>query len=73
MLPLASKVAATMQRRLRYLLAAVPFCALSFAVPLVNRVEPRIFGLPFLLVWIAFWVIVTPPCMWLVGRIEGHW
>lgn len=62
-----------MQRRLRYLLAAIPFCAVSVAVPFVNRVEPRILGLPFLLAWIAFWVLVTPIFVWAIGRIEGHW
>lgn len=44
----------------RLLLALVPAFALTFAVPLVNRAEPRIFGLPFLLVWIVLWVAVTP-------------
>ncbi|HTZ55010.1 MAG TPA: DUF3311 domain-containing protein [Candidatus Acidoferrum sp.] len=62
-----------MQQRLRFLLAAIPFAALSVAVPFVNRVEPRVLGLPFLLVWIAFWVIITPACIWTLGRIEKHW
>ena len=62
-----------MQRRVRYLLAAIPFCAVSVVVPFVNRVEPRIFGLPFLLAWIAFWVLVTPAFIWGIGRIEGRW
>jgi hypothetical protein len=63
----------SMQRRLTILLAAIPFGALSIAVPFVNRVEPRILGLPFLLVWIAFWVVISPLFIWLMGRIEGHW
>ena len=45
---------------LRVLIAAIPAIMLSLAVPLVNRVEPRIFGLPFLMVWIVCWVAVTP-------------
>jgi hypothetical protein len=62
-----------MQDRLRFVLAALPIAALSIAVPLVNCVEPRIFGLPFLLVWIAAWVILTPAIIWVIGRLEGHW
>ena len=62
-----------MQRRLRFLVAAIPFGALSIGVPFVNRVEPRILGLPFLLAWIAFWVLATPLFLWLVGRIEKRW
>jgi len=62
-----------MHRRLRFLLAAIPFGALTLAVPFVDRVEPRIFGLPFLLVWITGWVLVTPAFIWGVGRSEGRW
>ena len=55
------------------MLAAVPFAALTIAVPFVNRVEPRIFGLPFLLAWIAVWVFLTPFFVWRIGRVEGRW
>lgn len=55
------------------LLAAIPFAALSIAVPLVNRIEPRIFGLPFVLAWIVAWVLLTPAFLWGVGRIERRW
>ena len=44
---------------------------LTFAVPLVNRVEPRIFGLPFLLAWIAFWVILTPLFVYSIYRLDN--
>lgn len=44
----------------RFVLAAVPVAMLLGALPLVNRVEPRILGLPFLLVWLIFWVLMTP-------------
>ena len=62
-----------MQRQLRFVFAAIPVVALTVAVPFVNRVEPRILGLPFLLAWIAFWVILTPLFIWQVGRIERRW
>lgn len=41
-------------------LGAIPFITLVFALPLVNRVEPVILGLPFLLFWILGWVLLTP-------------
>ncbi|HEV7179833.1 MAG TPA: DUF3311 domain-containing protein [Candidatus Baltobacteraceae bacterium] len=62
-----------MHRRTRFILAAIPFIALSVAVPFVNRVEPRIAGLPFILAWIAFWVLVTPAFVWQIGRVERRW
>jgi len=51
----------------------VPLAALTVAIPLVNRLEPRILGLPFLLVWIFCWVFLTPAFIWTVGRLERHW
>jgi uncharacterized protein DUF3311 len=45
---------------------------LTFAVPLANHVEPRVFGFPFLLVWIFFWVLAAPACLYGVYRLEGR-
>ncbi len=58
---------------LRAVLTATPIVALTFAVPLVNRVEPRFFGLPFLLSWIVMWVLLTPAFLWMVTRTERRW
>jgi hypothetical protein len=49
--------------KLALLFAAVPFLMLVFALPLVNRLEPVILGLPFLLFWILIWVVLTPPIL----------
>lgn len=58
---------------LRVMLAAIPIAALSIAVPFVNRVEPRVLGLPFLLFWIVAWVLLTPVFVWTIGRVERRW
>ncbi|MGC9993004.1 MAG: DUF3311 domain-containing protein [Candidatus Cybelea sp.] len=58
---------------LRALLAAIPLVALTIAVPLANRAEPRIFGFPFLMVWIMAWVLSIPAFLWMVGRVERRW
>lgn len=57
---------------LRLVLAVLSPIMLTFAIPLVNRTEPRVFGFPFLLVWIFLWVAVTPLCLWGVYRLEGR-
>ncbi len=51
-----------MHKGTRYalLLASIPFITLVFLLPLVNRIEPRILGLPFLLFWIVGWILLTP-------------
>lgn len=59
-------------RAARLALAAIGPLMLSFGVPFVNRVEPRIFGLPFILAWIVFWVLATPVTLYLIFRAEGR-
>lgn len=54
----------------RVLVAALPFAALTVAIPLVNRIEPRIFGMPFLLGWILAWILAAPVFLWVAGRLE---
>jgi hypothetical protein len=56
--------------RIALLLGAVPFLMLVFALPLVNRVEPVILGLPFILFWILIWVALTPLVLFAVYRLE---
>jgi hypothetical protein len=56
--------------RLALLLGAVPFLALVFALPLVNRIYPVVFGLPFLLFWILAWVMLTPLILFIAYRVE---
>ena len=51
-----------MQKGTRYalLLGCIPFLTLVFLLPLANRIEPVILGLPFLLFWIVLWILLTP-------------
>jgi hypothetical protein len=54
--------ATSMQKGTRYglLLGCIPYVTLVFMLPVVNRTEPVILGLPFLLFWIVTWVFLTP-------------
>ena len=54
----------------RIVLAALPSLMLTVAVPLVNRLEPRIAGLPFLLAWLIFWMLATPLCLAAANRFS---
>ncbi len=51
-------------------LALVPVLALTAGIPFANRLEPRVFGLPFLLAWIVGWLLLTPLFMAAVYRID---
>ena len=46
----------------------VPFALFVFALPLANRVEPVILGLPFLAFWVLISVILSPLAIWLASR-----
>ncbi len=43
--------------------SGIPFLALTIGPLFANRLEPRIFGLPFLLAYLVFWVLATPVFM----------
>ena len=51
-------------------LAAIPAIALTIGVPFANQTQPRVLGLPFLLVYIIVWILLTPAFMYAVYRIE---
>ena len=55
-----------------YLLAGIPFFAVSFGVCFANRDEPVWFGFPFLLMYLIFWICTTPLFLWLADRSAGQ-
>lgn len=54
------------------LFALIPFAAMCFSVPLWDRVEPTVLGLPFNLFWLLAWILLTPACMWGAYRAENR-
>jgi Protein of unknown function (DUF3311) len=54
------------------LLALVPAVAILGAPWFANRVEPRILGMPFLLGWIVFWVLMASVVMAIIGALDGR-
>jgi hypothetical protein len=51
-------------------LVLVPMIAILGAPWFANRIEPRIFGMPFLLAWISGWVLCTSLVLWFVDSRE---
>ncbi|MFF2325508.1 MULTISPECIES: DUF3311 domain-containing protein [unclassified Streptomyces] len=46
----------------------VPYVLYLGVLPLVNRVDPVILGLPFLFVWLLGATLLTPVAVWLTRR-----
>ena len=44
-------------------LAVLPFLGILVGVPLLNRVEPLVFGMPLVLAWIVLWILLTAAIM----------
>ncbi len=52
------------------LLAVVPALAILGAPWFANRLEPRILGMPYLLAWIVFWIVMTSIVMAIIGALD---
>ena len=52
------------------LLSLMPFAGLLIGVAFANRVEPRVFGMPFLLAWVVAWVFISVGVMACVYRLD---
>jgi hypothetical protein len=52
------------------LLSLVPFVGLVIGIGFANRVEPRVFGMPFLLAWVVAWLFISVGVMALVYRLD---
>lgn len=53
-----------------YLLAALPFIGILVGTTFANRVEPFVFGMPFVLFWIVLWVVLTSVIMAVIYRFD---
>ncbi|MFM0502569.1 DUF3311 domain-containing protein [Paraburkholderia caffeinilytica] len=51
-------------------LAALPFVGMLLGVPFVNRVEPLVLGMPFVLAWIVMWVVLSSIIMAIIYRLD---
>jgi len=65
-----------MRGRLSLAVAFIPALTLVAGLPFVNRLQPVVLGLPFLLTWILGWVLATPlflgAAYMLAGRDPGR-
>ncbi|HVY14449.1 MAG TPA: DUF3311 domain-containing protein [Rhodopila sp.] len=50
---------------IRYL-AILPFIGILGGVPLFNRVDPLILGMPLLLAWVVLWIVLTAAIMGII-------
>jgi xanthosine utilization system XapX-like protein len=47
-------------------LAVLPFLGILVGVPLLNRAEPLVLGMPLILAWIVLWIVLTAVIMGII-------
>jgi hypothetical protein len=47
-------------------LAVLPFLGILVGVPLLNRVQPLVLGMPLILAWIVLWIVLTAVIMGII-------
>ena len=50
-------------------IASIPVLAMTAGIPFANRLEPRILGLPFLMAYLIFCVVLTPVFLYATNLI----
>ena len=53
-----------------YLLGVLPFIGILVGTPFVNRVEPYVLGMPFILFWIVMWVVLSSIIMAIIYAVD---
>jgi hypothetical protein len=53
-----------------FLLAVLPFIGILVGTPFVNRVEPYVLGMPFILFWIVMWVVLSSIIMAIIYAVD---
>lgn len=57
-------------RKYSQLLLIIPFIGMGALLPLANRIEPYVLGLPFLLFWITTWMILSSVILLIVYKLD---
>jgi hypothetical protein len=58
------------QLKLYHLLAIIPFIGLLGGISFANKVTPYVFGLPFILFYVVFWVVMTSVIMYFIFKLD---
>ncbi|WP_132744353.1 DUF3311 domain-containing protein [Scopulibacillus darangshiensis] len=56
--------------KLIYFLSFIPFIGMLGFLPLANKVEPLVLGMPFIMFWMALWVILTSVVIGVIYKLD---
>lgn len=55
-----------------HVLSLIPFIGMLGMLPFVNKIEPYVLGMPFILFWIVMWVILTSVIMAIIFKLDPN-
>ncbi|QXE01032.1 MULTISPECIES: DUF3311 domain-containing protein [Terribacillus] len=53
-----------------YFLTILPFVGMLGFLPLVNRVEPFVLSMPFVMFWIVLWTVLTSIILAVIYKLD---
>jgi hypothetical protein len=56
--------------KILYIFSIIPFIGILGFLPLVNRVEPFILGMPFNMFWMVMWTVLTSIILGIMYKID---
>jgi hypothetical protein len=57
-------------RKYSQLLLIIPFIGMCVLLPVADRIEPYILGVPFLLFWIVLWMLLSSVILFIVYKLD---
>ncbi|MEH7085070.1 DUF3311 domain-containing protein [Neobacillus drentensis] len=57
-------------RKYAQLLLIIPFIGMCVLLPVADRIEPYVLGVPFLLFWIVLWMILSSVVLLIVYKLD---
>jgi hypothetical protein len=56
--------------KILYILSILPFIGILGFLPLVNRVEPFVLGMPFNMFWMVAWIFLTSIILGIMYKLD---
>ncbi|WNS78977.1 DUF3311 domain-containing protein [Domibacillus sp. DTU_2020_1001157_1_SI_ALB_TIR_016] len=56
--------------KVMYILSIIPFIGMLGFLPFVNKVEPFVFSMPFVMFWVVMWTLLTSLILGIMYKLD---
>ncbi|MFK2827087.1 DUF3311 domain-containing protein [Bacillus sp. B190/17] len=57
-------------KRIIILLSIIPFIGSLVVLPLINKIDAYVLGMPFLFFWVTIWTVLISGFLWLIYKLD---